>query len=431
MTRWIGFIEITRRCALVAAIIAAIGAFFWTRFEPYVMVSPPGPSLDGRPSLIEGPRSSTNPPVVTVQGEAWESLFSGVLRSFSENRPIDGWEYRLQRKELKSALKENRKRGAMTPEAHKDEALRVKRLKAEYGIDVSFRGSFPYLYFLAREAPFAGTAAGWKPGASYVLQLAGRPERRIKVAYLPAYRFAGFFDVITLPEAFSYPFRSISLWCALAGCLLYLALPWMRPGPEVVAYRRWRVMLMDLLTGVLLFGLFFGMPIAVVGGTRELLTRFLPFAIPFWLIAATGLFGLAWAAWSASYRLVIREEGITISGLMSPRFFPYSSILMVRPMLLRPPRWLIVISWLAVGLAGSLEGAAGQTGRALILGSSASNGLCLDLADGHKVYVWYSDQMGSQAMEHFADLCRALHGAGAGWAEETREIRKIFPPLSS
>ena len=443
MTRWIGFIEITRRCVLVAAIIAAITACFWTRFEPYIMVSPHepphiseaanpiGPPRDGRPSLIAGPRSPVNLSVVTVQGEAWEPLFSGVMRSFSENRPIGGWEHRLQKKELKRALKENQKRSAMTEEAHKDEAERVQRLKAQYGIDVSFRGSFPYLYFLAREAPFAGTAAGWVAGSSYILQLAGRPERRIKITYLPAYRLAGFFDVITLPEAFSYPFRSMSLWFALAGCVLYLALPWTRPGPDVVAYRRWRVMLMDLLTGVILFAVFFGLPIAIVGGTRELLTRFLFFAIPFWLIAVTGLFGLSWAAWSASYRLSILQEGIEISGLMSHRFLPYSSIQMVQPVRLRPPRWLIVLSWLAITLSGSPEGVAGQTGRALILSSSASNGLRLDLADGHKVYVWYSDQMGSQAMEHFAGLYRALRRAGTGWAERTQEIRKILPPLSS
>ena len=51
----------------------------------------------------------------------------------------------------------------MTDRDRVEEVDRVGRLKAQYGIDVTFRGSFSSLYFLVREAPFADAVDSFHP----------------------------------------------------------------------------------------------------------------------------------------------------------------------------------------------------------------------------------------------------------------------------
>jgi hypothetical protein len=62
------------------------------------------------------------------------------------------------------------------------------------------------------------------------------------------------------------------------------------------------------------------------------------------------------------------------------------------------------------------------------LQSSTTKGLRLDLAGGPHVYVWYSDQMGGTAVQHFERLGQALKREGIRWIEEPIEIRALFPP---
>jgi hypothetical protein len=433
-------VEIVRRLALVLAIVTGIALTCWTRFEPYVMVSlatseqiaraqgAPEPGIRAPNALL--PTRASRPSdgtLATVSGPAWETAFAGIAQSFTQNYPIPGWEHRVQDRDLKQARKDNERRGRMTAADRTEEADRVARLQKQYGMDVTFRGSFRTLYFLASEAPF-GAIASPERRRTLLLQLAGRPDVTLEAAFLPAYKLHGFSDVITLPQAFAYPYRHLGPWAALAGLVIYLLLPWGAVPANVLAYRRWRVMLGDLASGVLLFGMFFVLPFFVIGGTREAVTSFLPFTLVFWLFAAGGLVALYWAAWCAAYRLAVLPQGIEIAGLAGHMRFGYDDIKQVQPLRMRPPRWLIVLSWVAVLLGRSPGQTAGQAGRALLLSSSAADGLRIDLKSGKKAFVWYSDQMGSKAVPHFETLGKALRRPGIAWADSTAEIRAIFPP---
>jgi hypothetical protein len=433
-------IEVGRRLALVSAAVAAVGLAYWTGFEPYLLVAPATPAqlaeALGQRDLTPRTASSlltTRPArdrgqVLQVSDPAWAALFAGVRQSFAQNLPIPGWEHRLQRRQLAEARTENARRGRMTDRDRAEEVDRVQRLKAQYGVDVTFRGSFSSLYFLAREAPFADAAGSFDRRDTFLIQQAGEPGLALAVSALPAYQLHGFSDVITLPERFAYPYRPAALWVALAGLVLYLGLPWGRIPANAVAIQRWRVMLADLAAGLLLCALFVVAPFAIIGGTREALTTFLPFTLVFWAIACLGLTGLYWAAWSAVYRVSVLPKGLQIESLAGALAFDYTAIMHVQPVRLRPPKWLIVLGWLSALSGRSAARAAGSVGRALLLEMSASNGLRLDLQGGRRVFLWYSDQLGTTAVQHFAVLGQALRQPGIPWASDVVEIRAVSPP---
>jgi hypothetical protein len=433
-------IEVGRRLALVSATVAAVGLAYWTGFEPYLLVAPATPEqlaeVLGQGDLTPRTASSllaTRPArdrgqVLQVSGPAWAALFAGVRQSFAQNLPIPGWEHRLQRHQLAEARTDNARRGRMTDWDRAEEVDRVQRLKAQYGIDVTFRGSFSSLYFLAREAPFADAAGSFDRRDTFLIQQTGEPGLTLAVSALPAYQLHGFSDVVTLPERFAYPYRPAALWVALAGLVLYLGLPWGRIPANVVAFQRWRVMLADLAAGLLLCALFVVAPFAIIGGTREALTTFLPFTLVFWAIACLGLTGLYWTAWSAVYRVSVLPKGLQIDSLAGALAFDYTAIMHVQPIRLRPPKWLIVLGWLSALSNRSTAQVAGSVGRALLLEMSASNGLRLDLQGGGRVFLWYSDQLGTTAVQHFAVLGQALRQPGIPWASDVIEMRTVIPP---
>ncbi|MEK7240336.1 MAG: hypothetical protein AAB224_07090 [Gemmatimonadota bacterium] len=425
-----GVIELLRRVALLAGLMVAVCLAFLTRFEPMVVVSldTSGKAGERGDSTWARPKGSAAAEVVSVRGPAWNSLFAGVARSFTENLPIAGWEHRIKREALEQARKDNASRGGMSEAQRADEADRVKRLKEQYGQDVSFTGSFHSLYFAAAEAPFRDLPTTWREGTSYVLRRAAGDQTSLEVAYISAYELHGFSDVISAPEAFSYPYRHLAPWVALAALVFYALLPWGRIPSDVVAYARWRVVLSDFVTTGLLAVPFFALPIAIIGGTVETAKQFLPLAAVFWLIASLGAAGVFWAASAAAYRLAVLPDRLTATGLRGAIQVPYAAVRTVHPVRLRPPRWLIAAAWVSALLGRSASAAVGQVGRALLLQSSAANGLRLDLDGGAHHYIWFSDQMGSTAVEHFGRLNEALRREGITWSETTVEMRALTPP---
>ena len=435
-------IEVGRRIALVGAAVGAVGLAYWTGFEPYLMVAPATPAqiAEARGQRDATPRTATSllsirparhqGGIVQVSGPAWAAVFAGVRQSFAQNLPIPGWEHRIQRRELKQAQTDNARRSRMTDRDRAEEVDRVERLKAQYGIDVTFRGSFSCLYFLVREAPFADAVDLFHPSEDSLVQQAEMSGITLAISALPAHQLHGFSDVITLPERFAYPYRPAALWVALAGLVLYLGLPWGRIPENVVAYQRWRVVLADLAAGLLLCAAFVVAPFAIIGGTREALTAFLPFTLVFWTIAALGVVGLYWAAWSAVYRVRVLPEGLQVDSLAGGMAFDYIAIAHIQPVRLRPPKWLIVLAWLGALCGQSSARSAGLTGQALLLETSTSNGLRLDLQGGRRVFLWYSDQLGTTAVKHFAALGQALRQHGIPWAGDVIEMRAVFPPTA-
>nr|MCU0554619.1 hypothetical protein [Syntrophales bacterium] len=62
---------------------------------------------------------------------------------------------------------------------------------------------------------------------------------------------SGFTNYPTPPTGFLYPGRTWSPWVAVAGLVLYIALPWPKRPPEALAYKRWRVVLCDVAALIL------------------------------------------------------------------------------------------------------------------------------------------------------------------------------------
>jgi hypothetical protein len=179
-----------------------------------------------------------------------------------------------------------------------------------------------------------------------------------------------------------------------------------------------------------LFGAFAILPIAIIGGTKEAVLQFPFFAFAFWSLAALGCVVIFWSAWAAAYRLQISDDRLEISALGSTRVIALADVVIVEPVCLRAPKWLLLISWLAAVVGGSSR-AAGQTGRAMLLSSSSSNGLRLRLKSGSAIYVWLSDQMSSSAVTNLERLEKALRACAAEWSDSETTIRAIFPPQTA
>lgn len=411
-------VEIFRRLSLVAGIVVAAWLGWLTDFRPYAMVSLPEPD-----TTASGWGGVEQPTALTVSGPAWEKFFSDVDSSFAANLPVAGWEGRIRAADLKEARKENARRAAMTEEQRQEERESIARVKAEYGVDATFTGSFHQLYFLRDEPPFDQLEA---EDGSYVVTLDGRPYRRLEVALLPPHELVPFFDVNTLPSSFSYPARRWSLWALGVGLALFLLLPYPHRPANVVAYRRWRILMGDLAS-TLLFATFFVLPFPIIGGSVETL-GVLPLLIPFWLLASLALLAYGWSAHAAVYCLVMRDGGFDIQSLGGRDAFDYADIREVQGALLRPPRWLVVASFVAVLLGGSRTSQVGQAGRALMLAGSAVDGLRVTAKDGRTRFVWVSDQMGSEAMEHLDAFTAGLEKAGVPKADGVLTVRAVFPP---
>lgn len=434
-----GAIELLRRLALAGGCAAGAALFFLTGFAPYVTVRPPSAEA-ARPAPGEAatnaepllaPRDRRKPAApaqLKVDGPAWQSLFAQVQASFTANQPVAGWEHRIPARELAEARRENPRRAAFTEADRREEAERVARLKEQYGMDVSFTGSFKRLYFYAAEAPFVDIAARLVPYRDTVLICGDCPGTpALTVELNPAPRITGFFDVITVPERFAFPQRAVAWWPPLAALVIYLLLPWGSVKKDTLAYARWRVMLGDF-GGLLLFAGPVFLSFAIVGGTVEALTGYPWLVAVFWALAALGLLMLGWTAWSAAYRLRVESDSLHVTTLWHERALLYADLAAVDPVILRPPRWLIVLSWLAVFLGGSRAARLGQTGRSLLLASSAANGLRLTDRQGRRTWIWYSDQLGQTAMPHFGRLMEALKAAAVPIKTEPLTLRAVFPP---
>ncbi len=427
-------VEVSRRLFLVVGIVAAAWLGWLTDLRPYVDVSrpehPPTAVASGAGSgeyqpdaLVAEPQEPEQKPMLTVSGPAWDEFFLRVDQSFSENLPVTGWEHRITSADLKQAREENARRGAMTEHQRQDERESIQRVKEKYGIDATFTGTFHRLYFQRDEPPFDTLRAD---NGTYVLALDGKPDRQLEVTLLAAHELIPFFDVNPLPRSFIYPLRKWSLWVFGIGLGLFLLLPYPRRPANVIAYQRWRILLGDVAS-TLLFGMFFVLPMPIIGGSVEALTTF-ALLIPFWSMACLGLCAFYWTAHAAVYCLVMRDSGFDIRTLRGREAFDYADIQEIQGALLRPPKWLIVLSFVAALLGKSGAARMGQTGRALMLAGSAVNGMRVTRQDGRSRFVWVSDQMGGKAMEHLDAFVAGLKKAGVPIRDTVFPVRALFPP---
>lgn len=423
--------EVSRRVALVAGIAIAAWLAWLTDLRPYVTVALPPPEEAPAPrtadetALLRHPRRSEPPAIVRVSGAEWARFFARAETTFAQNLPAADWEHRIKAADLRRARKENARRAGMTDRDRAEERETEQRVRERYGVDVRFTGSFHRLYFHRHEPPF-DTLGDLPSARSHLLVLEGHPARALAIDVSPAHELVDFFDVNPQPETFVHPFRRRGLWILGLAVLVFVALPRRRPGPDQIAYQRWRIAMGDVGSAIM-FGVFVAIPLAAVGGSREALTHQTVFTAVSWAIAGLGLLAFYWTTFMAAYALTLRADGFDIHTLWRVQAVGFRDIAHVQGARLRPPRWLVTLSFVAAFLGSSRVARMGQLGRALMLAGSAVDGLRVVLRSGAVRFVWVSDQMGNRAMTGFERLMSALDAHGVARKDEVHDVRAVFP----
>lgn len=225
------------------------------------------------------------------------------------------------------------------------------------------------------------------------------------------------------PTYLFFPYRKYSLWPVLAGLAAYLLLPGVKSVSGSLCYPRWRIVLGDIASFILIVP-FFSLPILVIGGSKQLFTVGWPLIPFFWVLFFMGIWLLVISAWFASYRIVLLEDRIRISTYKGSAEFPFNDISFFQPVIVKPPKWLIVLTWLGA-LSGRGSAGLGAAGRAMILSSSASGSIGIRLKSGSDLFINITDQMGNNAMKGFQKILKALKEHEVQEKNEVREIRSL------
>jgi hypothetical protein len=406
--------ELLRRLILTLAVIVGVWLTWSTYEKPYLMISAPEPAraATARPrataqSLL-GPEAEKlwearerKTPVVTVSGGDWTAFFAGAQKTFESGVPIPEW------------------RGHLV--GHDDEEV-ARRGKA----------GIRNLYFALEDPPFPSIAGELQVNRAFLLRLDGAGAPPLKAFVSPPYHpnlgSSSPFSLSYNPRKYAYPYGTTGLYVIAAGLLLYAVLPWPRRGPNVVYMGRIRVLLMDFLSIGVLFGVFFTLPFGIVGRSIGVVTEYWGLTAVFWLLAAMGGLLIYWAIYYAGFGVVVLPDRLRLVSFRGTREFRFAELEYVQPTAFLPPKWLVVLSFLAVFLGRGSAARAGQAGRAMLLASSQTGGLYLQARDGRTAFIWLTDQMGNVAVQNLERLTDSLEAAKVPRKEEERTLRGILPP---
>lgn len=227
------------------------------------------------------------------------------------------------------------------------------------------------------------------------------------------------------PKAMVMRHRHQALLIWALGALIYLVLPWPRFAAGELRYSRWRICLADVLW-LLLSGVFFVLPLAIVGGSVQAFRVHGMFPALLWSLAGLGLVLLWQSAESAAWSLRVSEKGLAVRGLFDRIDLGFERIVRVSPCAFRAPRWLVRMLWVAA-LFGRGTSGLQAAGQARILEHSRHGGLALELADGSRVYLWLTDALGNQAAHGAENLLDILIKAGVRQGAPL-ELARLLPP---
>jgi hypothetical protein len=168
---------------------------------------------------------------------------------------------------------------------------------------------------------------------------------------------------------------------------------------------------------------FFAFPFFIVGGVRQAFTEGWPLFFFFWPFVPLGILLVFLAAWFSSFSLLTLEDRLRIWNPWGARDYPYDSMESFQPVVIKPPKWLIALTWLAA-LAGKGNMKVGATGRALLMSSAAWGALGIRLRSGKDLVIGITDQLGTDTLDA-RRIIEALKKAGVKEVAEEREIRSL------
>lgn len=401
--------ELWRRVLLLSSILAALLTALYADLSPVVIVSKVDfPDQQNKEGSYMGVRLMTER-TTRLAGLPLHDYITEVTKGRLFDVTGRGWETTVE-----NAIAA-RRNGSLA----KDWQRRLPSDQHPMGV----------LFFRPEEVPVNQLASLFQKTNDPVFLVQGAGE---KAVYLKAETRAysdddfhlgsGFTHYPTPPTDFLYPGRTWSPWVAAAGLVLYIALPWPRRPPEALAYKRWRVVLCDVAALILTVP-FFAFPFLITGGAVQGFTVGWPLFFFFWPVGLIGLVLVWLAEWYSAFALLPLEDRLHIWGPRGERDFPYGGMDYFQPVLIKPPKWLIVLSWLAA-LSGKGSSRIGATGRALMIGSARWGSLAIRLKSGKDLFISITDQLGTDTLG--ADrIVDALKKAGVKEVDDVREVRSL------
>ncbi len=293
-------------------------------------------------------------------------------------------------------------------------------------------GKYPMrvLFFRAEESPVNSLADRFRHGSPGLLV---RFEQENVARYLEVdyrtysdddFHFGSGLSTYPHPPRFLlYPYRNLSLWVAVAGLLFYFVLPTAKIPAGALRYARWRVCLGDLV-GYVFTLISLALPVFIIGGTVQLFTRGWPLLLFFGALLPFGVFLLYITAWLGSFQVLAEKDDLEVRTFRGTRRFRYADMNFFQPVIFRSPRWLVVLSWIAV-IASAGAARIGAAGRALLVSSSAGSSIAIEMKRGATLFISVSDQLGGTALKGFAALLEKLRDEGVKEIRDTREIRSF------
>jgi hypothetical protein len=291
-------------------------------------------------------------------------------------------------------------------------------------------------FYRPDEGPLAALESRWPgPQATLYLRQAGEAGDRWYRARRWTYASDDFHYGLGLnvhprpASAVFFPFRRWTPWLLLAAVAAFVALPWHRQAKNEAAWPRWRIVLGDLI-GLVLLVFFFAIPMFVLGGSVQAVTRGTVLAIVCWAFAASAVYLFLWSARYAALRLVTLPHGFRVDTVEGSRELRFTEVERVEPVRFRSPRWFHGLMWLAVLLARGSQ-RAGAAGRAILWGASDAQGLRFVMRDGSDVWLHATDAFGNPAVPGIGRFLRALEKANVPHPVETTTLTAILPPTGT
>jgi hypothetical protein len=284
------------------------------------------------------------------------------------------------------------------------------------------------IYYRPDEPPFSIITGQMRTDETYYLRLMPQ-DQWLELWYAGRYEVysLGGGRIGELPTAMVYPWTTPGKILMVLALLVYILLPWPRNNTIVVQMKRYRTVLMDFAAALMTIP-FFVMPFFVVGSFQETIFRYWFLAIWFFILTGLGLMMFYWGYRYASKRLYVYADRFRLYRGNRYEDYLFSEITLIEPLLIRPPKWLIFLTFMSAMAGGSAAMRAGQAGRGMLLAASQSDGLRVVLRNGLSSCLWFGDSFGGKVVKNFQLIPDAVERARLPMAEVVREIRAFFPP---
>ncbi|SFI10310.1 hypothetical protein SAMN05192551_106157 [Tindallia magadiensis] len=227
----------------------------------------------------------------------------------------------------------------------------------------------------------------------------------------------------TPPDNLLYPIRSMAYVFMVVGILLYVKIPKPKRYADSMYYSSWKNVLLDIMA-VVLFTMFFALPLFITGGSVQSLALMMPLVIVFWGMAILCSSLMYIAAWNASFSMEVKEDQLLMASYRGGDRILYQDIAFVQPAEKRYPRWFKWLMFFAMlGSKGSM--APVMTSHWINSAGVQSQGLRIHMKNGKRIDFWLMDQMGNPVFSGVEKLINSLSGADIPCREEVVTDRSL------